>query len=61
MADSFGGEVTPGSAAVIGVVKWIGDGRTATTPADVAAWLVGLLDADAEGLNGSRVELWGRA
>jgi NAD(P)-dependent dehydrogenase (short-subunit alcohol dehydrogenase family) len=61
MADSFGSaDATPGSAAVIGVVKWIGDGRTATTPAAVATWLVGLLDADAEGLNGSRVELWGQ-
>jgi NADP-dependent 3-hydroxy acid dehydrogenase YdfG len=62
MADSFGaGDATPGSAAVIGVVKWIGDGRTATSPAEVADWLVALLDADAEGLNGERVELWGRA
>jgi NADP-dependent 3-hydroxy acid dehydrogenase YdfG len=61
LADSFGGkDTTPGSAAVIGVVKWIGDGRTATTPAEVADWLVGLLDADAEGLNGSRVDLSAR-
>lgn len=61
LADSFGADdATPGSAAVIGVVKWIGDGRTATTPAEVADWLVGLLDADAEGLNGSRVDLTAR-
>ena len=45
---------------MIGVVKWIGDGRTATAPAEVADWLVGLLDADAEGLNGSRVDLSAR-
>jgi NAD(P)-dependent dehydrogenase (short-subunit alcohol dehydrogenase family) len=58
MADSFAGdEATPGSAAVIGVVKWIGNGRTATSPAEVADWLVGLLEADAAGLNGSRVDL----
>jgi NAD(P)-dependent dehydrogenase (short-subunit alcohol dehydrogenase family) len=58
MADSFGSdEATPGSAAVIGVVKWIGSGRTATSPAEVADWLVGLLDTDAAGLNGSRVDL----
>jgi NAD(P)-dependent dehydrogenase (short-subunit alcohol dehydrogenase family) len=58
MADSFAGyEATPGSAAVIGVVKWIGNGRTATSAAEVADWLVGLLGADAAGLNGSRVDL----
>ncbi|WP_141847296.1 SDR family NAD(P)-dependent oxidoreductase [Humibacillus xanthopallidus] len=58
MADSFGADgATPGSAAVIGVVKWIGSGRTATSPAEVADWLVGLLDTDAAGLNGSRVDL----
>ena len=61
LADSFGADdATPGSAAVIGVVKWIADGRTATSPAEVADWLVGLLDADAEGLNGSRVDLAAR-
>jgi len=61
LADSFGGDdATPGSAAVIGVVKWIGEGRTATTPAEVADWLVGLLDADAAGLNGARVDLSAR-
>jgi len=62
LADSFGGgdDATPGSAAVIGVVEWIGDGRTATAPAEVAEWLVGLLDADAERLNGSRVDLSAR-
>ncbi|HET8986912.1 MAG TPA: SDR family NAD(P)-dependent oxidoreductase [Humibacillus sp.] len=61
MADSFGSDdATPGSAAVVGVVKWIGDGRTATSPTMVADWLVGLLDADAAGLNGSRVDLSAR-
>ena len=59
LADSFASaEVTPGSAASIGVVKWIGDGRTATRPDEVAAWLVSLLDGDAAALNGARVELW---
>ncbi|MER7073102.1 SDR family NAD(P)-dependent oxidoreductase [Terrabacter sp. NPDC000476] len=59
LADSFAAaEATPGSAAVTGVVKWIGSGRTATTPAALADWLVGLLDTDAAELNGRRVELW---
>jgi 3-oxoacyl-[acyl-carrier protein] reductase len=58
LADSFAGEAAaPGSAAVIGVVKWIGTGRTATSPAEVADWLVGLLDGDAAALNGTRVDL----
>ncbi|HET7799158.1 MAG TPA: SDR family oxidoreductase [Humibacillus xanthopallidus] len=58
MADSFASEdATPGSAAVIGVVKWIGNGRTATAPAEVADWLVGLLDTDAAPLNGARIDL----
>ncbi|GAA2159229.1 short subunit dehydrogenase [Humibacillus xanthopallidus] len=58
MADSFAGDdATPGSAAVIGVVKWIGSGRTATAPAEVADWLVGLLDTDAAPLNGARIDL----
>ncbi len=35
LADSFGSEsATPGSAAVVGVVRWIGTGRTATSPAE---------------------------
>ena len=58
MADSFASDdATPGSAAVIGVVRWIGAGRTATSPAQVADWLVGLLDADAGALNGARIDL----
>ncbi|GAA2740168.1 SDR family oxidoreductase [Terrabacter aerolatus] len=58
LADSFGSDdATPGSAAVVGVVKWIGTGRTATAPARVAEWLTGLLDEDAAALNGARVEL----
>jgi len=61
LADSFGGQdATPGSAAVVGVVKWIGDGRSATAPAEVADWLAGLLDSDATGVNGSRVDLFAR-
>ncbi len=59
LADSFASdEVTPGSAATTGVVKWIGEGRTATRPAELAAWLVSLLDGDAAALNGTRAELW---
>jgi NADP-dependent 3-hydroxy acid dehydrogenase YdfG len=59
LADSFASaEVTPGSAATVGVVKWIGEGRTATRPAELAAWLVDLLDGDGAALNGARVELW---
>jgi NADP-dependent 3-hydroxy acid dehydrogenase YdfG len=59
LADSFGsGDATPGSAATIGVVKWIGEGRTATRPTELAAWLAGILDADASEVNGARVELW---
>jgi NADP-dependent 3-hydroxy acid dehydrogenase YdfG len=62
LAESFGAAgATPGSAATIGVVKWIGSGRTATSPARVADWLVGLLEADSAGLNGRRVELWAPA
>lgn len=58
LAASFASvDATPGSAAVTGVVKWIGSGRTATSPARIAEWLVGLLSADAD-LNGTRVELW---
>jgi NADP-dependent 3-hydroxy acid dehydrogenase YdfG len=58
MADSFASdEAAPGSAAVIGVVRWIGAGRTATAPAQVADWLVGLLDADPATLNGARLDL----
>ncbi|GGM87169.1 oxidoreductase [Terrabacter tumescens] len=58
LADSFGSEdATPGSAAVVGVVKWIGTGRTATSPARIAEWLTELLDGDASALNGTRVEL----
>lgn len=58
LADSFGSDdATPGSAAVVGVVKWIGTGRTATSPARIAEWLTGLLDGDATTLNGARVEL----
>ncbi|GAA2470089.1 SDR family NAD(P)-dependent oxidoreductase [Terrabacter carboxydivorans] len=58
LADSFGSEdAPPGSAAVVGVVKWIGTGRTATTPARIAEWLTGLLDGEASALNGARVEL----
>ncbi|HSU74830.1 MAG TPA: SDR family NAD(P)-dependent oxidoreductase [Terrabacter sp.] len=62
LADSFGSSrasgATPGSAAAVGVVKWIGSGRTATSPARIADWLVGLLDADAAALNGTSVPLW---
>ena len=59
LADSFGAsEATPGSAAAVGVVKWIGSGRTATSPARIADWLVGLLEADAAALNGTSVPLW---
>jgi NADP-dependent 3-hydroxy acid dehydrogenase YdfG len=58
LAASFGAEdATPGSAAVVGVVKWIGSGRTATSPARIAEWLTELLDGDASALNGTRVEL----
>lgn len=58
LADSFGShDATPGSAAVVGVVKWIGNGRTATSPARIAEWLTELLDGDASALNGTRVEL----
>ena len=59
LADSFASaEATPGSAATVGVVKWIGEGATATRPAEIAAWLAGLLDADASEVNGAHVELW---
>ncbi|WP_323095565.1 SDR family oxidoreductase [Intrasporangium sp. YIM S08009] len=59
LADSFASaDVTPGSAATTGVVKWIGEGRTATRPAEVATWLVSLLDGEAAALNGARAELW---
>lgn len=62
LADSFGAaEATPGSAAAVGVVKWIGSGRTATSPARIADWLVGLLDGDAAELNGASVPLWDAA
>lgn len=58
LADSFGSEsATPGSAAVVGVVRWIGTGRTATSPAAIAEWLTGLLDGDPSALNGARVDL----
>ena len=58
LADSFGSDgATPGSAAVVGVVRWIGTGRTATSPATIAEWLTGLLDGDPSALNGARVEL----
>ncbi|MGO4604152.1 SDR family NAD(P)-dependent oxidoreductase [Terrabacter sp. 2YAF2] len=58
LADSFGSDgATPGSAAVIGVVRWIGTGRTATSPAAIAEWLTGLLDGDPSALNGARVDL----
>ena len=58
LADSFGSdEAPPGSAAVVGVVRWIGTGRTATSPAAIAEWLTGLLDGDASALNGARVAL----
>jgi NADP-dependent 3-hydroxy acid dehydrogenase YdfG len=58
LADSFGSEdATPGSAAVVGVVRWIGTGRTATSPAAIAEWLTGLLDVDPSALNGARVDL----
>ena len=58
LADSFGSEsATPGSAAVVGVVRWIGTGRTATSPARIAEWLTGLLDGDPSALNGARVDL----
>jgi NADP-dependent 3-hydroxy acid dehydrogenase YdfG len=58
LADSFGSEsATPGSAAVVGVVRWIGTGRAATSPARIAEWLTGLLDGDPSALNGARVEL----
>jgi NADP-dependent 3-hydroxy acid dehydrogenase YdfG len=59
LADSFGsGEAPTGAAATIGVVKWIGDGRTATRPTELAAWLADLLDADASAVNGARIDLW---
>ncbi|WP_076263976.1 SDR family oxidoreductase [Intrasporangium flavum] len=59
LADSFASDdVTPGSAATVGVVKWIGDGKTATRPAELADWLVSLLDREATALNGARAELW---
>lgn len=59
LADSFGStDATPGSAAVTGVVKWIGTGKTATKPAQLAVWLVSLLDGDGTDLNGTRVALW---
>ena len=62
LADSFASaEATPGSAASIGVVRWIGTGAAATTPEQVAAWLTGLLDADPAALNGARTELWSQA
>lgn len=58
LADSFASpEATPGSAATIGVVRWIGQGRTATTPEQVAGWLTGLLDGDPAALNGARMNL----
>lgn len=59
LADSFGAaEATPGSAATVGVVKWIGSGRTATSPDRIADWLVGLLDGDAAEINGTSVPLY---
>ncbi|WP_374971116.1 SDR family NAD(P)-dependent oxidoreductase [Terrabacter sp. BE26] len=62
LADSFGSArssgATPGSAAAVGVVRWIGSGRAATSPARIADWLVGLLDADASAVNGASVPLW---
>jgi NADP-dependent 3-hydroxy acid dehydrogenase YdfG len=58
LADSFGSdEAPPGSAAVVGVVRWIGTGRTATSPSRIAEWLTELLDGDAAALNGGRIEL----
>jgi 3-oxoacyl-[acyl-carrier protein] reductase len=62
LADSFAtAAATPGSAASVGVVRWIGKGAAATTPEQVAEWLAGLLDADPAALNGARVELWSQA
>ncbi|MCU1537152.1 MAG: short-chain dehydrogenase/reductase [Humibacillus sp.] len=61
LADSFATAAgTPGSAATIGVVRWIGQGRTATSPEQVADWLVGLLDADPAEVNGARHDLTAR-
>lgn len=45
------------AAAVVGVVNWIGEGRTATTPAQLAEGIREMIDGDASALNGARVDL----
>lgn len=65
LADSFRGlqsgrgEDAPPqtAAAVVGVVNWIGEGRTATTPAQLAEGICEMIEGDAAALNGARVDL----
>lgn len=45
------------AAAVTAVVNYIGTGRTATTPARLAASICEIIDGDAAALNGARVDL----
>ena len=65
LADSFrslqsGREESPQAqqaAAVTAVVNYIGTGRTATTPEQLATGIREIIDGDAASLNGSRVDL----
>lgn len=65
LADSFrssqsGLEESPTAqkaAAVTGVVNYIGTGRTATTPEQLASGIRELIEGDAATLNGARVDL----
>ena len=56
LADSFrtAGDT---AAAVVAVVNWIGTGKTATTPAQLAAGIRDIMGGDATALNGARVDL----
>ncbi|WP_157557614.1 hypothetical protein [Intrasporangium oryzae] len=40
-----------------GIVSWIGEGRTATTPAALAEGIREMIEGDAAALNGARVDL----
>lgn len=45
------------AAAVTGIVSWIGEGKTATTPAALAEGIREMIEGDAAALNGTRVDL----
>ena len=49
------------AAAVTGIVSWIGEGKTATTPAALAEGIREMIEGDAAALNGARVDLRPRA